>query len=160
MWLFNSNKYGDVRVWETTADGQRRAAMVGKEYSTRTDIVTPYVKMQFNAGMLVVWAVLHGLVLGGLWGLWGWGICGRRGAERKGEESGKREANMEMPAISSFPIFDVGFKTEVVKRVDDETKETGKDAQGGLVRRKTWEADDGDVVRLMRGWTVRAKKED
>ena len=50
-----------------------------------------------------------------------------------------------MPVISSYPLFDTAFKTEV---------EVPEASQGEI-----WGAQNGDVLRMMKGRSVTVKRD-
>ncbi|KAK0622479.1 hypothetical protein B0T14DRAFT_494129 [Immersiella caudata] len=110
VWLFNGNNWG--RGNETTrVDGGMR----------RGEVVRGFGKLRFDRGVLGGFVVLQGGVLVVMMAGWVWIVMGITASGR-----GKG-----MPNVSSFPLFDVGFKSRVVGEMD---------------RGRVWEAGDGEVL--------------
>lgn len=127
IWLFNANNYGNLDIW----DKKTKMQNLPGEFHTKASIVMPYVKIKFDPAMVTVFVVLQGATLVFLWGLLCWSCFVM--------DSGS------MPVISSYPLFDTAFKTEV---------EVPEASQGEI-----WGAQNGDVLRMMKGRSVTVKRD-
>ena len=159
IWFFNANNLGNLDMW-----GKRRTETLPKQFSTRTSIVTPYVKMKFDDTMLVVYIVLQGSVLVLLWVLLVWSWSGLRG----GSDDERRKEKEGMPAISSYPLFDIAFKTGIVTGDSATDEESGSGSGSGsgnsgmgmrMRGERVWNAQDAEILRLMRGCNVTVKRD-
>ena len=119
VWLFNANNWGNTGV-----QGAGLSPFVPSEFYKTASIVKPYVKLEFDPVVLVLFIVFQGSVLLFLWGLLAWTVLAVGG----------------LPAVSSFPLFDFSFKS-------------GVDMQEAS-REKVWNAGDSEVLELVEGAKV------
>ncbi|KAK4448934.1 hypothetical protein QBC34DRAFT_352135 [Podospora aff. communis PSN243] len=121
VWLFNGNNWG--RGDETTR---------GEEFVRRGEVVREVAKLRFDRVVLGVFVAVQGGVLVVLMAGWVWILMGVFGGKGGG-----------MPNVSSYPLFDAGFRSEVVG--------------GEGEREKAWGADDGEVLEVVDGVRVVVK---
>ncbi|KAK3362192.1 hypothetical protein B0T24DRAFT_538097 [Lasiosphaeria ovina] len=91
-WLFNANNFGNIEL-----KSNEIVRSLPPQFYTRAYFVAPYVKFKFNQAMVILFAVLQGLVLLFAWSVLLWAV---------------RIAH-SIPTISSYPLFDIGFKAAV-----------------------------------------------
>ncbi|KAH6660903.1 hypothetical protein BKA67DRAFT_617481 [Truncatella angustata] len=129
FWLFNANNYGN-----TALKTQDMIDTLPIEFYTQVAVVAPYSKIGFDKGMFIAFIVLQGAALLFIWVVlaWVWVFVGAREASA-------------LPKITSFPIFDVGFKSRV----------EGLDLGTGELLR----ADGSEALYLIQGMNARAKRE-
>jgi hypothetical protein len=115
FWLFNANNYGNIDLQE-----QIMINSMPPQFYTQASTVTPYVKLKFDTAMFVVFVLLQGLAMVFVWSVLVWIWC-----------SGRR-----LPNTSSYPVFDVMFRTRVY----------GPEAKS----RDILGAGSSDVIRMMK----------
>jgi hypothetical protein len=120
VWMFNANNYGntELAVKEISPD-------LPKEFYTQASFVKPYLKLKFDPIVLTVFGVSHLIVLIFSAVVLIWAMCRAK----------------TLPAISSFPVFDIYFKPQVrVKDVMDYVD--------------VWHAEDSEIIGLMKNASV------
>ena len=91
VWLFNPNNVGNSHLNQKTISRD-----LPKQFYTRGSTVASYQKLKFDPLFLLIFVTLQGAVLLFLWALFLWAVFSARA----------------LPAISSYPQFDILFKTE------------------------------------------------
>jgi hypothetical protein len=111
--MFNANNRGNTGDIAT-----------GPEFHNLASVVAPHVKLKFDTGILVIFAVFQGAMLLFLWLAWIWTVFHAA----------------SLPAISSFPLFDFSFKTDLPRLPASPEEVIG--------------AGDSEVLRLIDGRKV------
>jgi hypothetical protein len=93
VWLFNANNFGNS---ERGGDKIYGPGLPDEFYIDATP-VAPYVKLKFDPVFLWLFSGMHGAALVVLWVLFFWAVVSTRA----------------LPAISSYPLFDIFFKSEI-----------------------------------------------
>ncbi|KAK3315604.1 hypothetical protein B0H66DRAFT_347508 [Apodospora peruviana] len=125
LWFFNPNNFGNPDLLRNSV----MTVTLPAEHYVDASVVAPVVKIKFDQPLFVAFICLQGVVLAFVLAVAIWAGTNAR----------------EMPAISSFPLFDVAFKTNV--DVID----------GQPDRRFVWDGRDREVTALMREATVWGK---
>jgi hypothetical protein len=125
VFFFNANHYGNANLQTETISPD-----LPPEFYTTASIVAPYVKLKFDHVFLGLFIALQGIALIFLWVVVVWGFAVSR----------------HLPDISSFPGFDVMFKTQPwnLRALEEE---------GDL-----WEKGDSEILRLMRDVRATSRK--
>lgn len=102
FWLFNSNNWGNVQL-----KSNEIIPWLPAEFYTEASFVKPYVKIQFDNAMFILFVTLQGLAMVFIWAVLAWGCFDFR---------------QHMPIISSYPLFDVMFKSTVTSTAYDSSQ--------------------------------------
>lgn len=123
LWLFNANNYGNPALRE-----EDMVQGLPSQFYTEAAVVRPYTKISFSRGMFVLFITLQAMGLAFVWGVLLWLWMGFRGG---------------LPVtISSFPLFDAAFKTQV----------------DAVARQpKMLRADGAELMDIMMGCTAKVK---
>ncbi|KAK6839285.1 hypothetical protein PG987_005151 [Apiospora arundinis] len=99
LWLFNDNNWGNTALKTKTLN-----TMLPPQYYTTASVVAPYAKIGFDRTMFYLFIALQGMALLFIWAvlIWVWAL------------------STPVPYISSFPLFDAGFKLEKQKLANDD----------------------------------------
>lgn len=139
-WLFNANNWGNSALRSNvTVPG-----MPGQFYTT-AGVVRPVATYAFDEGMFGLFVGLQGVAMVFMWGVlcWIWvGGGGSGGGTGAGNGTSRRRS---LPDTSSFPLFDVLYRTQV-----DGERWTGEE----IARVSGSEG----VVGCMKGAVVRTKE--
>lgn len=104
IWLFNANNYGNTQLSARILNPN-----LPPQFYTKAAVVSPLVKLRFDPVLLMVFMCLEGVVLAVLWialatlflpGMW--------------REQGRGGRSVAEATVSSFPVADFLFKTEIV----------------------------------------------
>jgi len=120
IWLFNANNYGNTQGLSARILNPN----LPREFYTQAAVVSPLVKLRFDPVLLVVFMCLEGVVLAVLWialaTLFLPSVLLRSNdqAERPAAEA----------TVSSFPVADFLFKTEIVGMQDERQRSALREA--------------------------------
>ncbi|KAK8008211.1 hypothetical protein PG991_010762 [Apiospora marii] len=123
LWLFNANNYGNPALRE-----EDMVPGLPRQFYTEAAVVRPYTKISFSRGMFNLFNTLQAAGLAFVWGVLLWLWIGFRGG---------------LPmTVSSFPLFDAAFKTQV----------------DAVARQpKILRADGAELMDIMMGCTAKVK---
>lgn len=93
FWFFNSNNDANFNLVSNTHE-----ILMPNQFYTTASIVEPYVMIKFNEAMFILFITLQAFAIIFIWALlfWVW-----------------LQQTSRLPEITSFPVFDVTYKTTV-----------------------------------------------
>jgi hypothetical protein len=92
VYFFNSNSYGNPELKARVITEN-----LPSQFYVKATVAEPHIKIRFDIVMLALFAILQGAALMFLWAVLAWMIISGEG---------------DMSAVSSFPLFDFGFKVK------------------------------------------------
>ncbi|KAK7917442.1 hypothetical protein PG985_011050 [Apiospora marii] len=100
LWFFNDNNWGNTALMASNA-----TTTLPPQYRSVAAIVKPYSKIKFKKTMFYLFILLQGVSLLFIWGvlIWVWVWA------------------PPIPYITSFPLFDAGFKLETPELAQDQS---------------------------------------
>lgn len=96
FWLFNANNWGNTQLKEN-----QTVPTLPAEFYTQASLVEPYTKLKVDRTMFALFLAFQALAMGYVWGVLAW-VWTRSRAPAK---------------TSSFPLFDLGFRAQVLDEV-------------------------------------------
>jgi hypothetical protein len=121
LWFFNANNFGNKEL-----QNDEIISTLPPEFYTKAYVVAPHAMFRLSLSMVILFAVTQGLVVAFAWGMLLWATV----------------VSASLPRISSYPLFDVTFKT-------------GTEINAGPD--ELWDADDAQIERMCRGSRVNRK---
>ncbi|KAH6687226.1 hypothetical protein F5X68DRAFT_9182 [Plectosphaerella plurivora] len=121
LWFFNANNFGNTELLNDEI-----ISTLPPEFYTKAYVVAPHTMFKLNLPMVVLFAITQGLVVAFAWVMLIWATV----------------VSASLPRISSYPLFDMTFKTETeINAGPDEL----------------WDADDAQIERMCKGSRVNRK---
>lgn len=112
VWFFNANNFGNVDLLNDEI-----ISTLPPEFYTKAYVVAPHVMMRFSLVMVILFSIFQGLIVAFVWFMLIWAVF----------------VSESLPSISSYPLFDLTFKseTEISARPDE-----------------LWTADDFEIEKM------------
>ena len=125
LWLFNANNYGNTGLEERVVQDD-----LPPEFYTKASIVAPITKIKFNPVMIFLFVAFQGIILLLVWVVFVWSLLYWK----------------TLPAISSFPAFDVSVKAQ-----------SGINGAVDGIETDYWYVGDAELLRIADGVRLHRK---
>lgn len=122
IWLFNDNNFGNIRL-----KSNEMISGMPSQFYTMASIVAPYSAYSFDTTMFLLFIVFQGLAMIFVWMVLFWVWFGGN----------------DLPPTSSFPLFDIKYKTQI-------STENGELTQGRFANGSGFKVDDAMRVMVAR----------